>query len=323
MQAAEPGELGVLEPGNGAEDALLRAVLQLGLEADHVVERAELVVLAQLHDGVGLYRRIVRIGEADRLHRPVAQRLAAALGHHLDRQAAVEIGRVGLPFLEVDLLARDQRVDEGVILLFGHRAIDVVGAGAAGTDLVVARLEPRHRHVDGIPMHDRRDRIEKRQRVLVGQFADGVGQRRRGEGAGRDDDVAPVRRRQAGDFGAADLDQRMIVQRLGDGGGKSVAVDRQRAAGRHLVGVGRAHDQRAQPAHFGVQQADRVVGGVVGAERVGADEFGETVGAVRLGHPVRGASRAARRGRRHWRPARRLPSRRGRRRRYGRVQKRI
>ena len=118
MQAAEPGEFGVLEPGNGAEDALLRAVLQLGLEADHVVERAELVVLAQLHDGVGLHRRIVRIGEPDRLHRPVAQRLAAALGHHLDRQAAVEIGRVGLPVLEVDLLAGEQRVDEGVVLLF-------------------------------------------------------------------------------------------------------------------------------------------------------------------------------------------------------------
>ncbi len=77
----------------------------------------------------------------------------------------------------------------------------------------------------------------------------------------------------------------MVVQRLGDGGRKAVAVDRQRAAGRHLVGVGRAHDQRAQPAHFGVQQADRVVGGIVGAERVGADQFGQALGAVRLGHP--------------------------------------
>jgi hypothetical protein len=57
MQAAEPGELGVLQPGNGAEHAHLLAVLQLGLEADHVVERAELVVLAQLHDGIGLHRR--------------------------------------------------------------------------------------------------------------------------------------------------------------------------------------------------------------------------------------------------------------------------
>ena len=136
-------------------------------------------------------------------------------------------------------------------------------------------------------MHDRRDRIEERQRVFVGQFADRVGQRRRGEGAGGDDDVAPVRRRQAVDFGAADLDQRMVVQRLGDRGRKAVAIDRQRAAGGHLVGVGRAHDQRAQPAHFGMQQADRIVGGVVGAERIGADQFGEAVGAVRLGHPVR------------------------------------
>ena len=85
----------------------------------------------------------------------------------------------------------------------------------------------------------------------------------------------------------SDLDQGMVVQRLGDGGGKSVAVDRQRAAGRHLVGVGGAHDQRAQPAHFGVQQPDRIVGGVVGAKRIGADEFGEAVGAMGLGHPCR------------------------------------
>src|SRR6185436_16986021 len=49
MQAAEPGEFGVLEARNGAEHALLRAIVQLGLEADDVVERAELVVLAQLH----------------------------------------------------------------------------------------------------------------------------------------------------------------------------------------------------------------------------------------------------------------------------------
>ena len=36
-----------------------------------------------------------------------------------------------------------------------------------------------------------------------------------------------------------------------------------------------------------MQQADGVVGGVVGAERVGADELGQAVGAVRLGHPQR------------------------------------
>ena len=54
VQAAEPRELGVLQPRNGAEDARLFAVLQLGLEADHVEQRAELVVLAKLHDRIGL-----------------------------------------------------------------------------------------------------------------------------------------------------------------------------------------------------------------------------------------------------------------------------
>ena len=93
---------------------------------------------------------------------------------------------------------------------------------------------------------------------------------------------------------ALDLDQGMVVQRLGDGGGKSVAVDRQRAAGRHLIGVGGAHDQRAQPAHFGMQQPDRIVGGIIGAERIGADQFGKAVGAMGFGHPDAGASRAAR-----------------------------
>ena len=49
----------------------------------------------------------------------------------------------------------------------------------------------------------------------------------------------------SGDFLAADVDERLAFERRGDGGGKAVAVDRERAAGRHLIGVGRAHDQRA------------------------------------------------------------------------------
>jgi hypothetical protein len=54
VQAAEPGELGILKPRNHAEDAHLFAIFQLGLETDHVVERAQRIVLAQLHDRIGL-----------------------------------------------------------------------------------------------------------------------------------------------------------------------------------------------------------------------------------------------------------------------------
>ena len=102
-------------PGNGAEDAHLLAMLQLGLEADHVPQGAERIVLAQLDHGIGPAPG-PRIVEADALHRAVAQGLDAALGHDFDRHAAFEIGRVLLPLLELGLLALVQRGDEGVIL---------------------------------------------------------------------------------------------------------------------------------------------------------------------------------------------------------------
>src|SRR4051794_23031956 len=104
MQPAEPGEFRAMKARDDAKDAQLLAVLELGLEADHVVERAEAVILAQLDHRIGLVLRSVRIGQAERLHRSVPQRLASALGHYLDRQAAVEIGR-RLPLVKADLVA--------------------------------------------------------------------------------------------------------------------------------------------------------------------------------------------------------------------------
>ena len=116
MQPAEAGELGVLQARDHAEDPRLLAVFQLGLEADHVEQRAERIVLPELHDRVGFLVRPVRIREPDRLHRPVSQGLASALGHDLDRQAAVEIRRP-LPLLEARLVAIEQRAHEGVVLV--------------------------------------------------------------------------------------------------------------------------------------------------------------------------------------------------------------
>ena len=84
VKAAQPRELRLRKRGNGAEDAHLLGVLQLGLEADHVEQGAQPVVLAQLHDGIGFYVWLMWIGQAERFHRAVAQGLAPALGHHLD-----------------------------------------------------------------------------------------------------------------------------------------------------------------------------------------------------------------------------------------------
>ena len=147
-------------------------MLQLGLEADHVPQRAERIVLAQLHHGMGPLR-LARIAQADRLHRSEAQRLRAARRHHFDRQAAFEIGRGLFPFLEIGLLAGEQRGDEGVILVGVHRTVDVVRAVA----LVVARLHPADVEIDGLAMHDGRDGVEEGERILARQRARCVGQR--------------------------------------------------------------------------------------------------------------------------------------------------
>src|SRR5690606_31784726 len=108
-----------------------------------------------------------------------------------------------LPVMEGGLLAFDQRIDEGKVLLARERAIDVVGAGSAGTALVVARLEPGLAEVDGITVHDRGDGIEERQLVLAGETADVVCESGRGERTGGDDDALPLRGRQ---FDLAALD---------------------------------------------------------------------------------------------------------------------
>ena len=90
-------------------------------------------------------------------------------------------------------------------------------------------------------------------------------------------------RRHAGNLTAFDGDKGMIAQRLRDVRREMIAVHRQRASGRKLVGVASRHDQRAGAAHFLVQQPDRVGGGIVGAETVGADELRQPIGLVRLG----------------------------------------
>ena len=92
---------------------------------------------------------------------------------------------------------------------------------------------------------------------------------------------------------------------------EAFAIDGERRAGRHAVRIGRAHDERAEPPHLLLEQADGVIE-LVAAQRVGADQLGELIGLV----DGRGAYRphlvqddAARRA---TRPARRPRSRRDR-----------
>ena len=155
---------------------------------------------------------------------------------------------------------------------------------------------------------------KKASAVGPGFGPDRFGERRRRQRARGDDRLVPVGGRQARDFLATDGDERMRFEPRRHRRGKAVAVHRERAAGRHLVGVAAGHDQRPGKPHLGVQQPDRIGFGVVRPERIGADQFGKPVGLVRLGAAHAAASREGRPARPPRPPARLPPSRRGRRR---------
>ena len=61
MEPAETRELCLLESRDHAEHAHLFAMFELGLEADHVPQRAERIVLTELHHGVRPHTRLVWI----------------------------------------------------------------------------------------------------------------------------------------------------------------------------------------------------------------------------------------------------------------------
>ncbi len=271
MQSAKARELRILQPGYGAEDAHLFGMFQFGLEADHVPQRAEAVVLAQLHHGMGALAA-ARILQPHRLHGAESQGLLTTRCHHFDGQAGFEIGRGFFPFLEVGLFAGQQRGDEILILRLVQRQVDIVRYAAAGALLVITRLEPGDVEIDGLAVHDGGDGVEEGQMVLARGFADGRTKTRGGQRPGGDNHASPAGRRQGLDFLTRDRDAGMIFQRRGDGVRKSVPV--------HCQG---AHNQGPGASHFLVQQADRVVHGIVGAEGVGANQLRQGIGLMGVG----------------------------------------
>src|SRR5262245_9916451 len=287
VQSAEARKLRLLEARNGMEDAHLFAVLELGLEANHVPQRAKSIVLAQLHDGVGSFAAAMGVREADGFHGAKTQGVAAGLGHHLDRQAALKIGRGGFPGLEARFFGGEERGNEGFVLALSHGTINVVGARAAGAGLVIARLTPGDLGIDAVEMHDRRNGIEKSQFALTGELLDGGRQGWRRERTGGDDDAVPLGRRQAGNLGSLDRNQGMAVERPRHRASEVVAIDGERPARGQLVSIAGGHDQGARAPHLLVQQSDRVRASIVGAEGIGADELGQGVGLVGFGHPGR------------------------------------
>ena len=254
-----------------AEDPLLLAHAQLGLESHQAVERALFVLLPQLHHGVGAPAR-ARIDEADRLHRAVRERVAPAPRHLLHGKTALEVER-GFERVQRNGVGREQRLHERLVARAVERQIQIV----AGS-VVVARGAKRHLHVDRVRVHDRRERIVEIQVLLAEHALEILREATRGERARGEHDRALVGN--AIDARLAHGHARVRRERLGDPARERIAIHREGLARGHRRFVGRRDHERVEAPHLLLEQPHRARL-AVRAQRVAAHELREEVGAVR------------------------------------------
>ena len=172
-----------MQRGDHRKHALLLGKAQMRLEADKVINAALRVVAPELDDGVGLLPRL-RVAQAARLERTVAERVVPPARHDLDGHTALEDVLI-LKAVHRRFLGGGERLPESVVLLLRHGAVDVVRR-----TLVVARGEKRRIHVDALKRHERGGGVEKVQGVAVADlFGDGGGERVARQRARGDDDV--------------------------------------------------------------------------------------------------------------------------------------
>ena len=148
-------ELGVLKARNHVEHALLLSKGEVRLEAYEVIGGALAILRTKLH------RRprpaaASGIGEPNGLHRTEARRIATSAGNLLDRLARLE----KIALLELfghHAIGAKKRIDEGLVLLFIHRGVEVV----ALPFLLIARLREQHVGIERRRIDDGRRGIEK------------------------------------------------------------------------------------------------------------------------------------------------------------------
>ena len=173
--------------------------------------------------------------------------------------------------MKLCLVGFHQRIDESLILVFVHWAVEVSGALFFGFAFIIARLHPRLGHVDAVEIDDWGDGIKKRQRIRAGVCCDGFAQITRGEGAGCDDPMAVGR--QLFYLTVLNGNVWVCIYRVSHCLGKVIAIHSQCATGRKAMFVCSLHNQTIGLAHFPMEQTNRVLLIIVRAERVGTNHF--------------------------------------------------
>ena len=174
-------------------------------------------------------------------------------------------------------------VEEGLVLLLGEGAVDVV-CGA----FVVAGGEVDAIHVDGGGVDDGGDGVVEGEVAGTGEALEFRGEGGAGEWAGGEDGdgvgIVPciIAASKGGDFFAVDGDEGLGGDAGGDALGEEFAVYGEGVAGGDGGGVGVGEEEGTCEAHLLLEEPG---GGVFGLrlEGVGADELGEVGGLVGLG----------------------------------------
>jgi hypothetical protein len=186
VNGAEAEELRVLEAGDHAKDALLLGIAKPRLKSHEVPHAAGAILHAKLDDGVRLAPG-AWIDETDGLHRPEAQRLAASSRHLLGGHASLEV-RHGVELVRRRLIGGGERIDERLILLARHRAIQVrAGRSRPPSSPCRSARHGRRRRVDRVVRDDRRDGVVESQRLDVPVVLEWIASALEVSGTGGDD----------------------------------------------------------------------------------------------------------------------------------------
>ena len=133
----------------------------------------------------------------------------------------VGVGGELFPGFLFDLFGGGEGVEEGVVLLFGEGAVDVVGGAPvpAGGEVDLA-------HVDGGGVDDGGDGVVEGEVAGAGEAGELGGEGGGGEGAGGEDRDGVVAVLVEGeDLFAMDGDVGVLLEALADAGGEEFAVD--------------------------------------------------------------------------------------------------
>ena len=269
---AIPEELALLKARNHAEHASLLRPGEVCLEAHKVVGRALPVLSAQLHHRPRPAPR-ARVDDADRLEGTETKGVVAGARDLLSRLTGLE-KLAPLEIAQDGPLGAHELVDESVVFLFVHGAVEIVVAiplviTGHGEDLLAVKR-------GGID--DGRGGIEERQLLASHKALDRLGKGTRAQRSRRHDDRTALGK--LDHFLSDEFDERLGGHGLLDEGGEDVPVDRKGPSRRHRSLLGKPDKGRPQARELSLQQAGGRVG-AQGLERVRAHELSQVVSLMR------------------------------------------